>query len=95
MDRITQKQLDSLVEELNVKTGNPTSYGSREADRFKTNVGHYHLYQAYGGVELVQTMNEGGGITVISRNGCTTKRDLYGQIRALLDGISIGLVQGG
>lgn len=90
MDRISEKDLKRVIDDLNTITGNPLTYGTRTSDEFKANIGNYHLYCAYGGYELVQTMNEGGGVHVISRNGCTTKRDLYTQIKSLIDGVALG-----
>lgn len=94
MTRVTEKQLDNIIERLNVATNNPTTYGVREDNSFKCNIGHYKLSAAYGGYQLQQIMNEGGGANVVSRNGYTTKRDLFCQIEMLLNGVEINKLTG-
>ena len=89
MERITQKQLEYLVERINEATNSPTTtYTKTEKTPYKANIGHYHLDYAYGGVKLVRMVNEGGGITDISRCGYGTKRELYEWMRAFLGGMS-------
>ena len=82
MTRTTQKELEGLVNRLNRVTGNP----EKPWDNGKSNIGNYHLDYAYGGVKLVQTMNEGGGIRTITL-GYETKRNCYLQIVSYLNGI--------
>lgn len=77
MDRITEKMLQRRVDELNKLEG-------FERPKYST-VGSYVLDGAYGGVQLQQYVNECGGVTVISKGGYTTKRELYNQIACLLD----------
>ena len=94
MERITQKDLEYLVKRINEVSGSPMEYcvkssglnGTQINQPFKSFVGHYHLDYAYGGVKLVRTTNEGGGITEISRDGFGTKRELYNWMRAFLAG---------
>ena len=85
MSRVTQKQLESLVDRLNEVTNSPRSYFNEETR--KINIGHYCLDYAYGGVALEKTVNEGGAVCVIIGRG--TKRELYDRLHALLDGIRI------
>lgn len=90
MNRITTKHLEGLVQYLNKITNNPESYMTYHKDGTRTiNIGHYHLSQAYGGNELVQTMNNSGGIHVVSTGGYTTKRDLYNQLTLFIKGIEL------
>lgn len=95
MARITQKNLEYLVERINEVTNSPeTPYtrngkkGNREVG-FTTNIGNYHLDYAYGGVKLSQMVSESGGITNISDMGFGTKRELYNWMRAYLAGIEL------
>ncbi len=95
-NRITQKDLEYLVKRINEITDSPqTPYtrngkkGKREAG-FIANIGNYHLDYAYGGVKLVRMVNEGGGISDISRDGYGTKRELYNWMRAFLAGLGLG-----
>ncbi len=94
-DRITQKDLEYQVKRINEKTNSPeTPYtrngkkGKREAG-FTANIGNYHLDYAYGGVKLVRMVSDGGGITMVSRSGFGTKRELYNWMSAFLAGIAI------
>jgi len=91
MRRITDRHLSQVVTQLNLDTRSPDTYGTKkDGGGLDIHIGHYHVDSAYGGNELVRTMNTGGGIEVISRGGYIPKRELYYQISALLDGIYIG-----
>ena len=86
-NRVTIGNLQALVDQINDATGNPRTAWTKQTDgSVKANVGNYHLDQAYGGVGLVQHMNEGGGVTTII-NGFRPKRELFYLLRAYLDGI--------
>ena len=88
MDRITNKQLQYLVDCINTLTGNSLAYCTRDADKFKANIGNYHIYSAYGAQGLHQTMNEGGGVHEII--GLSTKRELYNKLQAFISGLQAG-----
>jgi len=52
MQRITEKQLQAVVDRINRETNSPmASYTRTEAGRSVANVGNYHLYFAYGAVQ--------------------------------------------
>ena len=86
--RTTQKDLDGLINRLNRITNNPATYSDKQADgRFKSNIGHYHLDQAYGGTKLARVVNESGGITCPLSMGYETKKDAYYMIAAYIAGI--------
>jgi len=85
MDRITNAQLQYLVERINTLTNNPLTYSTRDNSQFKANIGHYHLYGAYGATGLHQTMNEGGGVHEII--GLSTKRELYNRMQSFISGL--------
>ena len=82
-NRITNKDLDFAVKRLNIEMKTPLEY--RDSETREINVGHYHIDSAYGGVKLVQTVNDGGGIRAISTGGYGTKRELYNTINAMLN----------
>ena len=87
MKRITQKDLQSLCDNINRKTGNalkPYEYTDKGS---VANAGCYHLSSAYGGVKLVQMCNSGGGERDISTLGYCTKRELYNWIIAFMRGL--------
>lgn len=90
MERIKNSDLDYLVSRINEATNSPTTYcDTKHPTPFKSNIGHYHLDSAYGGVKLVRVANEGGGISDISRDGYGTKRELYKWMRAFLAGLAV------
>ena len=92
MDRITEKQLEAMVERINVRTGNPVRpWCTDDPHNLRANIGNYHLDFAYGGVSLVQMIGESGGERTIIGRG--TKRELYNSICAYLDGIEIKTVE--
>lgn len=92
MSRITLKQLEALVLRINKLAKTPDTYMTMNANGERTiNINHYHLNQAYGGIKLVQTCSEGGGIRDITWNGYTTKSKLYDQLYAFISGLETGL----
>jgi len=90
MNRITEKQLEVVVDRINQVTGNPAKSWVQVTEssgrvRNVAQIGNYHLDWAYGGVMLCQMMNAGGGIVTITGRG--TKRECYDQMQAFLRGI--------
>lgn len=86
--RITIKDLERLAALANEVTNSPATYGTRENGKFTTNVGHFCISQAYGGVSLHRIHNEGGAVSDVFRCGHTTKRDLYNRMQAFLTSLS-------
>ena len=73
MQRITDKQLQAIVDRINRTMGTPaTPYKPYDpaVGRAQPNAKCYHLSHAYGGVSLHQ-MSE--------REGCTGARDVFGR----------------
>ena len=86
--RITERDLQGMINRLNRVTNSPATYSDKQADgKFKSNVGHYHLDFAYGGVKLMRTVNESGGVTCPISMGYETKKDAYYMIHAFINGI--------
>ena len=81
--RITQKDLELLVNDINKLTKSPT----QPYDKGQTNIGNYHLEYAYGGVKLVRITNEHGGIRDISHDGYGTKKELYSFLIGFINGL--------
>lgn len=89
MERITQKDLEYLVKRINEVTKSPIRPWGTLAKPYPANganIGNYHLDYAYGGVKLVRMVSKGGGISLISRDGFGTKRQLYSWMQAFLAG---------
>lgn len=87
MQRITDRDLNGLVARINRTFGEREEAYTSDAEGFRANVGTFVIDHAYGGVSLYRLMNEGGGVTDVLRTGHTTKRDLYNQMHAFLNGI--------
>ena len=89
MERITQKDLEYLVERINKITNSPAEPWTRTKDNgFKANAHNYHLDYAYGGVQLVRMVNWAGGEETISRGCHVPKRELYYWMQAYIAGIT-------
>ena len=95
MNRITQKDLEYLVERINKITGSPQYPYSRKGVKgnresgFTVNIGNYYLDYAYGGVQLVRMESKTGGISTISRGRHVPKRELYYWMQAFIAGIIV------
>ena len=86
--RTTEKALQSKIDQLNKITGNPLKPYSYNEGTIKGNVGNYCLNGVYGGWNLVQIVNEGGGIHSLLFG--RTKSELYSRIESLIMGVLIG-----
>lgn len=81
-NRVTEKQIQTLIDRLNDCTGNDREpYGSNGP-----NAGTYYLSMAYGGYRLDQ-IAKGGGSNVISSDGYGTKRQLQTFLYGMLNGL--------
>ena len=78
MERIKQAWLENGVRNLNIANG----FGANP--KYST-IGAYTLDGAYGGWQLQQYCNESGGVSVVSRGGYVSKRELYDQICAIME----------
>ncbi len=98
MERITMKDLESVVARINRMAGFPdgeitrtpvhtqTDEGVKVTSNFRWNVGAYTLSGAYGGWQLQKIVNDGGGIHAIT-DGYQSKRDVYKMAQAFLAGM--------
>lgn len=87
MKQITQKQLEQVVNRINEVTNSPMESYSKTAEKFKANIGNYHLSYAYGGVCLHRIVSDCGGVEDVFYSGHTTKRDLYNRMQSYLLGL--------
>lgn len=84
MNRITEKQLQAVVDRLNRITGSPMEpYLDGKAQP-----GNYHLSHAYGGVCLHRMGNENGGVSSPLSIGHVPKRELLNLMHAYIRGIN-------
>jgi hypothetical protein len=86
--RVTESQLQSIVDRLNRLTGNPAEcYTKGEDGRLHANIGNYHLSFAYGGVALHQMVTDGGGVREPLYTGHIPKRELAERLYSFIYGI--------
>ena len=91
MKRITNKQLEILIEHINKQTNSPLeTWGKDSNGNLKSNIGNYNLSGAYGGVKLERIVNESGAAEDVFSIGFTTKRDLYNHMHAFIRGLEQG-----
>ena len=89
-NRITEKDLQNLVDQINDTFNIPRETYSKNSDgRYMPNANVYHIDHAYGGVMLAQMSSKEGctGISTPLGTGPVPKRELYGQLRAFIAGI--------
>ena len=86
---ITQKDLDSLVKQLNqAKKYTPVrSVGRYKNGAYKSSKG-FHLDYAYGGVKLVFSKKDSSAESSITK-GYGTKKELYEKMTGMLTGINL------
>ena len=83
-DGVTNKDLEYLRDRINKATDSPTEGGTKDdAGKYRSNVGHYCLSGAYGGVKLERIVSDGGGVETVSKQGFGTKRQLYDWMNAI------------
>jgi hypothetical protein len=85
MNRVTEKQLEAIVDRINRITGSP----SAPYIDGKAQVGNYHISHAYGGVALHRMYNEGGGVTSPLSTGHIPKRELAALMYAFINGLEV------
>ena len=89
MNRITQKDLETLCNRINQASGAPlTSWETVDGRRTVAHIGNHHLAGAYGGWQLRRMVNTDGGIAVISNCGYAPRRKLYNCMHCYLAGIN-------
>jgi len=92
MERITIKTLRAVCDRLNRVTGSPMEYAQphQPGVPFCSNIGNYHISQAYGGYCLHRVHNTGGGVSTPLSGGHIPARDLYERMHAYLCGFEAG-----
>lgn len=102
MQRITDANLQAVVDRINRETGMPMkSYDVPKTDAERLmysgsqvpQAGNYHLSWAYGGVSLHRMSLTPGcsGISDVFRSGHMPKRELYERMYAFLAGLDTGI----
>jgi len=89
---ITIQHIENKIRILNESTNNPIATWTQSdvpgVYDLKSNIGNYHLAEEYGVFNLHQITNENGGVHSVFYG--KTKRELYKQITAMLEGVRIG-----
>ena len=91
---ITTRDIDGAVRGLNIAAGFTPEEAdaplyTREGGENRAMVGRYTIQGAYGGIQLQQIVNEGGGVRGITL-GYGTKREVYHLIHAYREGMAAG-----
>lgn len=85
MSRITEKDLQAIVDRINRITNSPAvPYIDGKAQ-----IGNYHISHAYGGVALHRMHNENGGVSSPLSTGHIPKRELAALMYAFINGIEV------
>lgn len=84
MNRITEKQLEAVVNRINMITKSPLTSYTKTREGIVPNAGNFHLDFTYGKVGLVR-MLESGGVTSILP--LSTKRELYDKMQSFICGL--------
>jgi hypothetical protein len=88
MSRITIKDLRAVCANLNRITGSPMEYHSNKpGEPFCSNIGNYHISQAYGGYCLHRVSNTGGGVSSPLSTGHIPARELINLMYAYIQGL--------
>ena len=86
-DRITLQKLEGICDSINRVAGLPLAPYTKHADgTYTPNAGAYHLSGQYGGWSLETMAGDGSTGTHVIFSTCT-KRELYVQMRAYLQGM--------
>jgi hypothetical protein len=87
MNRITEKELQAIVDRLNNIMDKPRTTYLKTGDKYISQIGNYHLSFAYGGVALHQIVNDKGGVRDVLGTGHVTKRELAGRMYSYVAGL--------
>ena len=86
-NRITRRDLESLVGRLNTITGHPAEPYTLQDGTYRPNPGTFLLSGAYGGWALHQMANEGTGERDVLYSGHIPARELYAQMQSYVHGL--------
>ena len=91
--RITRKVLERQVAEINQDLGFATEAYTKGADgKYRANVGTYVLNHSgiYGGYEITQLCNEGGGCREIFYHGRVSAKEMHHILTVYREGLNHG-----
>lgn len=86
-NRITRRDLESLVARLNAITGHPAEPYTLQDGTYRPNPGTFLLSGAYGGWALHRMANEGTGERDVLFSGHIPARELHAQMQAYACGL--------
>jgi hypothetical protein len=88
--RITDKNLEAVAERINRLLHAPITSYRKEGDKYRANIGNYHIDYQNNGVSLHRMQCESGSTSDALSVGHTTKRELYNCMFAFIAGICAG-----
>jgi hypothetical protein len=89
--RVTDSMLEARIKRLNEVLGLPVEPYTMVDGKYQSNPGNLHLDYAYGGVQVYQMSNEGGGVNHPGgiHSGYVTKRECLQFIDGMLSAANI------
>jgi hypothetical protein len=91
MNRVTDKNLQAIVDRINRMTGSPADpWSTLDNGQYVSNIGSYCLDHGYGGVALHRIANTAGAVNDVLRIGHVSKRELQDALFAYIEGIYAG-----
>ena len=72
--------IENKLVDLNTRLERPIEPYTKRGDRYRANIGVYHLSACYGGYNVFKMVNEGGGVTEPFGHGHVSKRECYQRI---------------
>lgn len=85
--RITEKDLQCVVDRINRITNNPLATYKRTNGKLEAQKGNYHIDHGFKGYSLSRVSNIGGGTSDILGNGHKSKQELFYLMQAFIAGL--------
>lgn len=89
--KVTEKQLQALVDRINEMTDSPSTSSTKFDGEYKANIGNYHLSLAYGKASLHRVANVDWGIEDVFKCGHVTKKELKDLLHSFIDSYELVL----
>lgn len=86
--RTTKKELEAIVNRINLITNSPNESYVKKDNRYFAQVDNFHLSYAYGGVSLHRMCNESGGVDDVLSTGHIKMSELKTAMYAFIKGLS-------
>jgi hypothetical protein len=85
------KLLEAITLRINTVMQAPIDTYTKKGDALTSNIGNFHISQAYGGVCLYRISNESGGVYDVFSCGHVPKKELSIRMYSFLRGVDAAL----